>query len=80
MLEHSRQTSLESRNIDTFHHMMDRSDPIILGMIGCKKNSKFSQKTPFPKEVLDLCKSSDELIETENIVVHPEKLHFCFRE
>ena len=31
ILEHARQNSLENRNLDTFHRMMERSDPVILG-------------------------------------------------
>ena len=60
--------------------MMQRSDPIIMGMIGCKKNPKFAPKTQFPKAVLDLCKDSDELIQALNIVKHPEKVaDICVR-
>lgn len=55
---------------------MQRSDPIIMGMIGCKKNPKYAQKSKFPQAVLDLCKDSDEL----NIVKHSEKVaHICVR-
>ena len=79
LLEHSRQKSLETRNIDTFHRMMERSDPIIMGMIGCLKNPKFTNKDPFPPAVLALCKSSDELIESAKIVKHAETLHPLFR-
>ena len=59
--------------------MMERSDPVILGMIGSVKNPKFAQKEKFPPAVLALCKSSDELIESAKIVKHAETLHPLFR-
>ena len=52
---------------------MERSDPVILGLIGCKKNPKYAPKEPFPQAVKDLCQSPEELIETAKIVKHPEK-------
>lgn len=54
--------------------MMERSDPVILGMIGCKKNPKYAPKDPFPQKVKDLCKSDEELIKTAGITKHPEKV------
>ena len=53
---------------------MERSDPIILGMIGCKKKPKYAPKEPFPQAVKDLCQTPEELIETAKIVKHPEQI------
>lgn len=52
---------------------MERSDPVILGLIGCKKNPKYAPKEPFPPAVLALCQSAEDLIETAGITKHPEK-------
>ena len=73
MLKHARQTSLANRNIDTFHRMMERSDPIVLGMIGSKKSKIFVRKDPFPQVVIDMCQSPDELIESSKLKKHAEK-------
>ena len=53
---------------------MERSDPVILGLIGCKKNPKYAPKEPFPQAVKDLCQTPEQLIETAKIVKHPEKI------
>ena len=53
---------------------MERSDPVILGLIGCKKNPKYAPKEPFPQAVKDLCQSAEDLIETAKITKHSEKI------
>ena len=53
---------------------MERSDPVILGLIGCKKNPKYAPKEPFPQAVKDLCQTPEQLIETAKITKHPEKI------
>ena len=57
--------------------MMERSDPQILGMIGCKRKKR-DKREPFPKIALDLCKNSDQFAASAKIVVHEEKEAFYF--
>lgn len=63
-LDHSRQTSLVDRNWDTFHRLLDRSDPKILRHVTDKKLAQNSRE-PIPKAVLDLCVESEALISME---------------
>lgn len=62
-VEHARQRSLWQRNLDVFNRMMERSDPMIIGQLMAKKKEWRSRKE-YPKEVLDMCKSSDEIYDT----------------
>ena len=57
---HSRQSDPVKRNLDTFNRLLDRSDPLVLMNFDTKKNKKIYE--PFPKEVLDLCKDSNEIL------------------
>ncbi len=60
-IQHSRQTSLKERNLDTFHRMMDRSDPVILSYLFQKKKNRRNKDEAFPPDVLALCKTSEEI-------------------
>ena len=57
---HSRQSDPVKRNLDTFHPLMDRSDPLVLLHFDTKKSRKIYE--PFPKEVLDFCKDATEIL------------------
>ena len=64
-LSHARQNDPTNRNIDVFCRLLDRSDPYVATFYSSKR--KFKPKNEaFPKEVLALCKSSDEIYELQN--------------
>ena len=67
-LNHARQDSHEHRNIDVFHRQMDRLDPQILHYY--EKNRKAQRKSHdvFPRAVLELCKSSDQIAAEHSLV------------
>ena len=59
-ISHSRQTSLVDRNLDVFHRLLDRSDPVILSYLyKTKKNRR--NKENFPDDVKKLCKDSEQI-------------------
>ena len=57
----ARQNSHENRNLDVFHRLMDRSDPHILHHFERQRKERRKRQEIFPKAVLDLCKSSDQI-------------------
>ena len=59
-VSHSRQIDPIKRSLDSFNRMMDRSDPIVLSKFDTKKYAKCYES--FPKQVLDLCKTPDEIL------------------
>ena len=60
-IRHSRQCDPVARNYDVFCRLLDRSDPLVSNCYSSKK--RWRPKTDsFPKEVLALCKSSDEIL------------------
>ena len=60
-ISRSRQTDPVLRNYDTFCRLMDRSDPLVASHYSCKKKWRPKNEN-FPKEVLSLCKTSDEIL------------------
>ena len=64
-ISRSRQTDPALRNFDTFCRLNDRSDPLVSTFYSCKKKWRPKNEN-FPKEVLALCKSSDEILALHN--------------
>ena len=58
--KHARQIGPMQRSLDSFHRLMDRSDPLVLSYFDTKKSK--NNREPFPKEVLELCKTPDEIL------------------
>ena len=54
-LDHSRQMGFETRNLDTFHRLLDRSDPKVVATYDPIKKSN----EPYPPRVISWCCDDD---------------------
>ena len=63
-LEHARQDTVEHRTLDTFHRLLDRSDPRVLNHLAKQSQCRRKSQEIFPREVLNMCKDSDEIAAT----------------
>ena len=59
-IDHARQIGYIERNTDTAHWFLDRSDPQVLANY-TSDPSQNGNSDPYPKRVLDWCKSSAEI-------------------
>ena len=62
-ISHARQDSAEHRNLDVFHRLLDRSDPHIVSLIAGQRGNRRKSGDVFPKDVLNLCKDSNQLVD-----------------
>ena len=67
-IEHARQDSVEHRMTDTFHRLLERSDPRVLNILAEQSNVRRKSQDVFPNEVLNLCKDSNEIASTLSLV------------
>ena len=67
-ISHARQDNPDHRNIDVFHRLCERSDPQILNYYAHNRQIRRKSSEVFPKDVLQLCKDSDQIALEMNLL------------
>ena len=67
-LAHARKSSMENNNIDVFKRFHHQSDPIVQTYLYKDKLKKRSRSEGYPKPVIDMMKSSEQV---KNLWVAP---------
>ena len=60
-IRHAVQTNPTQRFLSVFNRINDRSDPLVLSKMS-NKNSMKHRSGAFPREVIELCRDSDEIL------------------